>query len=432
MRTPEEVIAAKRDGEELSREDIEMMVSGFVAGDVPDYQMSAWMMAVLLRGMTERETVDLTRAMAYSGATVDLSSIPGRKADKHSTGGVGDKTTIVVAPLVASLGVPVAKMSGRGLGHTGGTIDKLESIPGFQTEMPMERFVSQVACVGCAVISSRADIDPADKKMYALRDVTGTVPSVPLIVSSIISKKIAGGADVIVLDVKVGSGAFMKTLEEAQALARSLAATGEALGRHVECVLTSMDQPLGLAVGNALEVAEAVAVLSGSGPSDVRSVCVELAARMVSGASGRPLDQARGDAERALADGSALQKFREWVAAQGGDQKVAEAPETVLPAAPLMQEVTSDADGFVCAIDAEAVGRAATLLGAGRMKKGDSVDPAAGIVLRSKVGDRVSKGDVVAVLHTSDASAVPEAETRVRSAIRVFDEPPESLSLFVG
>ena len=430
-RTVEEIIEVKRDGGRHDRGEIERLVSTFVAGETPDYQMSAWMMAALLNGLDARETVDLTRAMAQSGRMVDLSGISGLKADKHSTGGVGDKTTLVLTPLVASMGVPVAKMSGRGLGHTGGTIDKLEAIPGFRTTMGLEDFTAQVADVGCAVIAGREDIDPADKKMYALRDVTATVPSVPLIVGSIISKKIAGGADVIVLDVKTGSGAFMKTESEARELARALSETGEALGRRVACVLTDMDQPLGCAVGNALEVAEAVATLRGEGPGDLTALCLGLGAKMVAMA-GRARDEAeaRTMLEETLAEGRAAETFRAWVAAQGGDPAVADEPDRVLPSARHVCEVTSPESGYVSGFDAEAVGRAAMVMGAGRATAEDEIDPTAGLVLAAKVGDRVRAGAPLAVLHAPSEERAEEGGRRLLAAVRIAQEPPKARPLF--
>lgn len=431
MKTIEEIIAAKRDGGAHDRAETERLIAGFVSGDVPDYQMSAWMMAALLNGLSDEETVDLTRAMSESGRMVDLSSIPGLKADKHSTGGVGDTTTLVLVPLVAAVGVPVPKMSGRGLGHTGGTIDKLESIPGFRTEMEIEAFVAQVERVGCAVIAGRADIDPADKKMYALRDVTATVPSVPLIVSSIVSKKVAGGADAIVLDVKVGSGAFMKDESAARELARSLTTTGAALGRRISCVLTDMDQPLGLAIGNALEVREAIDTLKGDGPDDLTELCLGLGAKMVALADGAPDEEAaRVMLERAIANGSALSRFATWVEAQGGDPRVADDPVAYLPRAAQVETASAPRAGYVAGFDAEAVGRAAMVMGAGRAAKDDLIDLAAGIELAVKVGDRIEAGDPLATLHAANAALVEEGRTRLLAAVRIAEEPPVASPLF--
>ncbi|PDO10898.1 MAG: pyrimidine-nucleoside phosphorylase [Candidatus Reconcilbacillus cellulovorans] len=422
-----DLIRKKRDGGEHTREEIDFLIKGYVRGDIPDYQMAAWAMAVVWRGMTPAETAHLALAMAHSGETADWSAVGGTVVDKHSTGGVGDKTTLVVAPLVASLGVPVAKMSGRGLGHTGGTIDKLESIPGFRTEIGRDELLSIVRRHGVAVVAQSGDLAPADKKLYALRDVTATVESIPLIAASVMSKKIAAGAQAIVLDVKVGSGAFMKTLSEAEALARAMVRIGADVGRKTAAVLTSMDQPLGYAVGNALEVREAIDVLRGGGPADLRELCLRLGAQMVAlaGAADDP-DAALRLLEAALADGRALAKFREWVAAQGGDPAVADDPAS-LPSASRVRPVASPADGVVTAIDAEAVGRAAMLLGAGRETKDALVDAAAGVVLRRKRGDAVRAGETLAELHWNAAfdARAAEAERIVAGAFRIGDGPVE-------
>jgi len=416
-RSIEEIIEIKRDGGRHAEGDVRRLVAGYVAGDVPDYQMSAWLMAVLFRGLDHAETVWLTDAMVRSGRTVDLSAIPGVKVDKHSTGGVGDKTTLALAPMVAACGVPVAKMSGRGLGHTGGTLDKLESIPGFSVMMDAEAFTRQVCDIGVAVIAQSPDIDPADKKIYALRDVTGTVPSVPLIVSSIISKKVAGGADAIVLDVKVGSGAFMKTIEEARVLADELTRTGEALGKRVVTLLTDMDQPLGCAVGNALEVAEAFAAVRGEGPEDLMQECLALGSRMLVFAHvARDADDGRAQLMRAIETGRAAAKAREWVAAQGGDPSVVDDP-SVLPTAPFSRAVSAHEHGWVAHFDAAAVGRAAMAMGAGRASLLDAVDPAAGLVLAAKVGDRVEDGAPLATLYAASEALLDAGEERFRNAI---------------
>jgi len=419
-----ELIEDKRDGRGHADDEVWHLVSAFVSGEMPDYQMAAWLMAALIRGLDSGETAALTAAMAASGEQVDLSSIPGIKVDKHSTGGVGDKTTIVLAPLVAACGVPVAKMSGRGLCHTGGTVDKLESIPGFTVTLEPEAFLAQVRDIGVAVIAQSGNVDPADKKMYALRDVTATVPSIPLIVGSIISKKVAGGADAIVLDVKVGSGAFMKTDEEAHALATELKRVGELLGRKVVCVLSDMDQPLGWAVGNALEVREAIETLRGHGPADLTEVCVALGAKMlVLGGVAASEDAARERLAEAIVSGEALAKFQVWVAAQGGDPSVAR-DTGVLTVAPVERIVVAVRAGYVTGFDAEGVGRSAMALGAGRATKDDHIDLGAGLVLRVKRGDRISKGDPLAVLYTSDAERLPEAEARLIAAVRVGDAAP--------
>lgn len=417
MRTLEELIELKRDGGKHSAEELSRLVTAFVAGEMPDYQMAAWLMAAYVRGLDAEETVWLTSAMARSGRMLDLSPVAGVKVDKHSTGGVGDKTTIALVPMVASCGVPVAKMSGRGLGHTGGTLDKLESIPGFRVQMSPEAFVLQVRDVGCAVIAQSADVDPADKKMYALRDVTATVPSVPLIVGSIISKKVAGGADAIVLDVKVGSGAFMKTQAEARHLADELVRVGEALGRKVTAVLTDMDQPLGCAVGNAIEVREAIEVLHGGGPADFAEECMMLGAKMlVLGGLACDEDEGRIHLAEAVRDGRALDTFRRWVDAQGGDARVADDP-SLLPLSTCSRELKSSADGVVAAFDAEGVGRAAMALGAGRAKAEDAIDHGAGILLRAKRGDAVRAGESIATLYAANDRLLDAGEERLAAAI---------------
>ncbi len=429
--TPLELIEKKRDGRTHTRSELRLLVDAFVSGEVPDYQMSAWMMAAYLNGLDEDETVWLTQAMADSGERVDLSAIPGVKVDKHSTGGVGDTTTLVLAPLVASCGVPVAKMSGRGLGHTGGTLDKLESIPGMRVELSREEFVSQVREVGCAVVAQSADIDPADRKMYALRDVTGTVPSVPLIVSSIISKKVAGGADAVVLDVKVGSGAFMKDVEHARCLASELERVGDALGREVDARLTDMDQPLGMAVGNALEVVEAIETLSGEGPPALTELCIRFAALMLVRGGAAPDERSARDlAVRAISSGDALRAFERWVQAQGGDPAVAE-DTGLLPRARAVREVRASRSGFVSRTHADAIGSAAAALGAGRGRKEDAIDPAAGVVLDVRVGDEVSAGDRIATLYASDPDLLDEAEHRIGHALELGDTPPAPRPLFL-
>jgi pyrimidine-nucleoside phosphorylase len=416
-RSIEEIIEIKRDGGVHEEADLRRLVHGFVDGSVPDYQMSAWLMAVVLRGMTHPETVLLTDAMARSGRTVDLSSIPGVKVDKHSTGGVGDKTTLALAPMVAACGVPVAKMSGRGLGHTGGTLDKLESIPGFSVFMEPEAFCRQVSTLGCAVIAQSPDIDPADKKIYALRDVTGTVPSVPLIVSSIISKKLAGGADAIVLDVKVGSGAFMKTIEDARVLAAELQKTGEALGKRVITLLTDMDQPLGCAVGNSLEVAEAFAAVRGVGPEDLFQECLALGSRMLmlAGAA-RSTDEGRMMLVKAVESGAAAAKAREWVRAQGGDARAVD-DASILPLAAHSRIVAAHEPGWMAHFNAAGVGRAAMAMGAGRAQLTDNIDAGAGLVLAAKVGDKVASGQTIATLYAASEALLDDGEERFRNAI---------------
>jgi pyrimidine-nucleoside phosphorylase len=424
VRSFEELIELKRDGGTHSAREIERVVLEYSRGDVPDYQMAAWLMAAYINGLSAEETVWMTDAMVGSGRVLDLSGIPGIKVDKHSTGGVADTTTLVVAPLVAACGVPVAKMSGRGLGHTGGTLDKLESIPGFRTDLDADTFIEQVRRVGLAVIAQSADIDPADKKIYALRDVTATVPSIPLIVGSIISKKIAGGADAIVLDVKVGSGAFMKTDEDARALARELTRVGRALGRDVVCFLSDMDQPLGKAVGNALEVREAIETLGGDGPPELSEVSLVLAARMlVLGEVAPGTDEARTMLEDALRSGRGLSKFADWIEAQGGDPRVVDEPSR-LPRSDLSREVHADVGGFVAGFDAEGVGRAAMMLGAGRASKEDRIDPGAGLVLAARCGDRIAAGDVVATLYGSREDQLDAAEERLLASVRIDEAAP--------
>ncbi|MDT3427534.1 pyrimidine-nucleoside phosphorylase [Paenibacillus forsythiae] len=420
-----DIIQKKRDGRELTSEEISFLIQGYTRGEIPDYQMSAWAMAVYFRGMNARETGDLTLEMAKSGDQVDLGPIAGVKVDKHSTGGVGDKTTVVLAPLVAAAGVPVAKMSGRGLGHTGGTLDKLESISGFSVEMDRERFFAQVGEIGAAVIGQSGNITPADKKLYALRDVTATVESIPLIASSVMSKKIAAGADAIVLDVKTGSGAFMKTLEDSIKLAQAMVDIGTQLGRNTVAVISDMDQPLGYGIGNALEVKEGIETLRGQGPKDLTEVCLILGSQMlVLGGKAKDTEEARKILEEHIADGSALEKLKAIVAAQGGDVSQIESP-SALPAARKQVEVKAAADGHIEAIQAEAIGVAAMLLGAGRETKESVIDLAVGIVLAKKVGDAVSAGDTLAVLHISDASGdkVKEAEDKVLEAYRITAQP---------
>lgn len=420
-----DIIQKKRDGEELSRDEISFLIQGYSKGEIPDYQLSAWAMAVYFQGMNARETGDLTMEMAMSGDQVDLSPIAGIKVDKHSTGGVGDKTTVVLAPLVASAGVPVAKMSGRGLGHTGGTLDKLESITGFSIEMERERFFDQVGEIGAAVIGQSGNITPADKKLYALRDVTATVESIPLIASSVMSKKIAAGADAIVLDVKTGSGAFMKTLDDSIALAQAMVDIGTHLGRNTVAIISDMDQPLGFGIGNALEIKEGIETLKGHGPKDLQEVCLILGSQMiVLGGKAKDETEARAILKKHIEDGTALEKFKQIVKAQGGDVSQIDNPEK-LPAAKRFIEVKAKTRGFIEGIQAEEIGVAAMLLGAGRETKESIIDLAVGIQLSKKVGDAVELGETLAVLHINDASEqkVEEAEAKVLEAYRVTSEP---------
>jgi pyrimidine-nucleoside phosphorylase len=418
-----EIIEKKRDGYELSPEEIRFFVEGFTRGEIPDYQAAAFLMAVYFRGMTPRETADLTLAMAYSGRVLDLHDIAPVVVDKHSTGGVGDKVSLVVVPLVAAAGLPVGKMSGRGLSFTGGTIDKLESIRGFRVELTVEEFREQLRRVGAVLCGQSADLAPADGKFYALRDVTGTVPSIPLIAASIMSKKIAAGADAIVLDVKVGNGAFMKTLEDARALAQRMVDIGFALGRQVVAVISDMNQPLGEAVGNALEVKEAIATLRSDGPQDFREHCLTIAAYMLYlGGRAGSVAEGRRLAEETLSSGAAWEKFRALVAAQGGDVEQIEEPER-LPRARLIREIPAPADGYIAEMRAYEVGMAAVALGAGRTKKGEPIDPAVGILVHRKVGDPVRRGEPLFTVHANAEERLAEAEAWLSRAVRIREAP---------
>ncbi|WP_334071648.1 pyrimidine-nucleoside phosphorylase [Paenibacillus sp. A14] len=419
-----DLIRKKRDGLELSHEEIGFLVKGYSEGDIPDYQMAAWAMAVYYQGMSARETADLTMHMASSGDMIDLSSIRGVKVDKHSTGGVGDKTTIVIGPLVAAAGVPVAKMSGRGLGHTGGTIDKLEAIRGFSVELGQEQFFRQVNEIGLAVVGQSGNMTPADKKLYGLRDVTATVESIPLIASSVMSKKIAAGADAIVLDVKTGSGAFMKTLDDSIRLAKAMVDIGTQVGRSTIAVISDMDQPLGYSIGNALEIEEAIATLRGEGPKDLEEVCLILASHMlVLGGKAPDEEAARAILREKLASGEALERLKMMVEAQGGDTRQIENAD-LLPKAELHVEVKAEKRGFVESIQAEEIGIAAMLLGAGRETKDSVIDLAAGLSLRKKIGDPVEVGEVLAVLHLNPSfqSRLEEASRKVKEAYGITDE----------
>ncbi|MGB4338561.1 MAG: pyrimidine-nucleoside phosphorylase [Bacillota bacterium] len=425
MRVPD-LIMKKRDGQELSAEEITYLIEGMVSGEVPDYQMAALCMAIYFRGMTPEETTAMTLAMARSGSTVDLSSIRGVKVDKHSTGGVGDTTTLVLAPMVAAAGAKVAKMSGRGLGHTGGTIDKLESIPGFRVDLTQEEFFGQVNRIGVAVAGATGDIAPADKKLYALRDVTATVESIPLIAASIISKKLATGADAIVLDVKTGSGAFMRDLDSARQLASLMIDIGRLAGRRMDAVITDMSQPLGMAIGNSLEVIEAIETLQGKRAGRLLEVCLELGARMlVASEVSANLDDARYRLQDALSSGQALQKLAQMIEAQGGDAACTQDP-WALPVAPLRATITAPEDGYLSRADALTLGRAAMAMGAGRVRKEDSIDLSCGIVLAKSIGDRVHAGDTLATLYASSQRLLDEGCRMARHAFAVSLEPVDS------
>lgn len=410
-----DLIVKKQEGKELTKEEICFIIEGFTNGTIPDYQMSAFAMAVFFQDMTDQERMEMTMAMAESGDQIDLSSIEGIKVDKHSTGGVGDTTTLVLAPLVASAGVPVAKMSGRGLGHTGGTIDKLESVPGFHVEISEERFMELVNENKVAVVGQSGDLTPADKKLYALRDVTGTVNSLPLIASSIMSKKIASGADAIVLDVKVGAGAFMKTPEDAEELAHAMVSIGNLAGRKTMAIISDMSQPLGRAVGNALEVQEAIETLKGNGPEDLQELCLELGAQMVFlGGKAESIDAAKALLKEKLANGEALVKFKTFLSAQDGNPAVVDNYD-LFPQARIIKDIAATESGYVTEITADDVGVAAMKLGAGRATKESEIDLAAGLILHKKVGDYVEKGDAIATLY-ANIDKTEEAEEMVRQA----------------
>jgi pyrimidine-nucleoside phosphorylase len=418
---PAELIERKRDGGELRADEVSELVLGYVRGEVPDYQISAFLMAVYFRGLSQAETFALTDAMVASGATIELGSLLGRKAvDKHSTGGVGDKTSIAVGPIVAACDVPFAKMSGRGLGHTGGTLDKLESIPGFRVELTTDEFVSQVRELGLAIVGQSGDLVPADKLLYALRDVTATVENVSLIAASIMSKKLAAGADAIVLDVKVGEGAFMKTEPSARELAEAMVDLGRRAGREVVCLLTDMDQPLGRAVGNALELREAVATIRGEGPPDFTELVLDASAHLlVLSDLGIGADEARDRVQAAVADGAALEMYERWIRAQDGDPA-----ERTLPVAPVVEQVRAGQDGWVAELSAMTVGLAALRLGAGRRTKEDTIDHAVGVVCLAKRGDRVTGGGPIAEIHARTAEDARVAVREVEAAFRIGSKPP--------
>lgn len=428
-----DIIAKKRDKQELTSDELKFFVEGYTNGSIPDYQASAWCMAVLLNGMSEAEATAYTLHMAHSGDTLDLHDIAPLVVDKHSTGGVGDKTTLVIAPLVAGHGLPVGKMSGRGLGFSGGTIDKLESIRGFNVSLSTEQFMAMLAQHGIVVSGQSADLAPADGKFYALRDVTATVESLPLIAGSIMSKKIAAGADAIVLDVKVGQGAFMKTLAEAEALARLMVQIGQGVGRRVAAVMSDMNQPLGQAVGNALEVREAIETLHGGGPADFRAHCLTIGGKMME-LAGKATSLEEG--ERLLAEsldnGQAWAKFVEWITAQGGDRNQLENPE-LLPTAPLIDTVPAPQTGFIRAVDAAEVGKTGVALGGGRQKKGDPIDYSVGIICHAKIGDSLSLDDPLFTVHANDPAKLSAAKERLLAAVAWSEEavivPPHTLKI---
>jgi pyrimidine-nucleoside phosphorylase len=424
-----DIIIKKRDRGELTRQEIEYFVNGFTSGDIPDYQVSAWAMAVLLNGMTDQETTDLTMAMVHTGETLDLSGVVPIAVDKHSTGGVGDKTTLVAEPIVAGCGLAVGKMSGRGLGFSGGTLDKIESIPGYRTDLSVDEFIHQLATIGLVLTGQSLDLAPADGKLYALRDVTGTVQSIPLIASSVMSKKIAAGAQAIVLDVKCGVGAFMSTLEEARQLSHLMVSIGELSDRKVVALISDMNQPLGVAVGNALELREAIDTLHGAGPRDFSEHCLIVASHLlVLGRHAESLEEGRRMAEWSLSTGKAWEKFHSLVAAQGGDVRYIDNPD-LLPQATIQRAVTAPRSGYLVGINARDVGETAVELGAGRARKGDVIDPAVGILVQQKVGNHVEEGDALFTIHANLLEKVASANQRLVEACAWSDKPCQPLPL---
>jgi pyrimidine-nucleoside phosphorylase len=430
-----DLIMKKRNGAELTKSEIEYLIEGYVGGTIPDYQMSALAMAIYFQGMSKEETLNLTMAMVNSGDTISLKDIPGIKVDKHSTGGVGDTTTLVLAPLVAAAGAPVAKLSGRGLGHTGGTLDKLESIPGFRTEMPVAELVAAVKNCGIAVAGQTGNLVPADKLLYALRDVTATVDSMPLIAGSIMSKKLAAGADALVLDVKSGDGAFLKDRDEAFALARAMVEIGNGAGRETVAVITNMDQPLGYAVGNALEVEEAILTLRGEGPPDLEELCLVLGGWMLVLAGKAPnQEEGRKQLKELIKNGAALRKFKELIKNQNGNDTVTE-NLTLLPRAAQKIRVRAEADQYVSRLQAETIGIAAMTLGAGRENKNSQIDPAVGIMIEKKIGDKVKAGETLAIIHagaSTDAKTLASVEEKILSAYSFAEEPVDLPVLIFG
>ncbi|MCR5032677.1 MAG: pyrimidine-nucleoside phosphorylase [Lachnospiraceae bacterium] len=422
-----DLIMKKRNGGSLSKEEIDWMIRSYTDGEIPDYQMSAMTMAIYFQGMTTRETADLTLAMAHSGDMLDLSDIPGIKVDKHSTGGVGDKTSLTLTPMVAACGLKVAKMSGRGLGHTGGTIDKLESFPGFSTGISMDTFKENVRTIGLSIMGQTLNLAPADKKLYALRDVTATVDNMSLIASSIMSKKLAAGADAIVLDVKTGSGAFMKKEEDAVALAKEMVSLGNHAGRKTLAVISDMDQPLGFAVGNILEVQEAIDTLNGKGPADFTELCLTLGSLMlVAGGICADADQGRALCKEAISSGKALQKLGQLVEAQGGDPSYVEDPSK-FPKAPIIREVLSEEEGYITHIECDEIGMCSLVMGGGRATKESTIDLRVGLILQKKRGDFVKKGDCLAVLHAADEETFLQAKERFLKALTFGKEEPKAV-----
>jgi pyrimidine-nucleoside phosphorylase len=419
-----DVIRKKRDAVELSQAEIEGLVNAYTAGEVPDYQVSAWLMAVVLRGMTRPETAALTDAMLRSGEVLDLSSLPTKKVDKHSTGGVGDKTSLVLAPLAAAAGVAVPMISGRGLGHTGGTLDKLEAIPGFNVNLSVADFRRVLSTCGCAMIGQTAEIAPADRKLYALRDVTGTVESPYLICASIMSKKLAEGIDALVLDVKTGSGAFMKSERDAAFLAELMVETGERMGKEVVALITDMDQPLGNYIGNALEVVECVDILRGAGPEDLRELCLELAGWMLYlGGASKTVAEGRERSAKLISSGAAMERFRKMIELQGGDPRIVDDAKR-LPQAQRTVQVKVARSGYLSAMQCEQIGTACVILGGGRERKEDAVDPSVGIVLHKKIGDKVSVGEPLATIHYNDEAKAQRARQRIESSCIIADAAP--------
>ncbi|MBA3061497.1 MAG: pyrimidine-nucleoside phosphorylase [Atribacteria sp.] len=427
-----DLIIKKRDGQELTQEEINFMIKEYCEDRIPDYQMSAMLMAIYFKGMSKGEIKYLTMAMVNSGKIIDLSSIPGIKVDKHSTGGVGDTTTLALTPMVAAAGVPVAKMSGRGLGHTGGTIDKLESIEGFKTELSLNKFIDIVKKVGASIISPTSDLAPADKKLYALRDVTGTIDSIPLIVGSIMSKKLAAGADAIVLDVTTGSGAFMQEYKDALKLGKIMVDIGLELGKETVAVVSNMDEPLGFAIGNSLEVKEAIEVLKNRGPEDLRNLCLVLGAHMLKlGRAAKNYEEGRNRLEKILKDGTGFNKFKEMIAAQGGNLEIIDNPE-LLPLAKYSTKIKAEISGYVQKIDSRLVGESAMLLGAGREKKESEIDLSVGIILKKKVGSKVNINEDLAEVYYNDSEKLKEAKNKLFSSFVIGDKKPKKLPLILA